>query len=66
MTSRTKSDLDKVKTKCLEAGRAKEVKNEDVLVLSCDVSNTQEHEKLVQKVIDKMGKISVVIFCLGM
>ena len=58
LTSRTKNDLEKVKTECLDAGRYKEMKSEDVLVLPFDVSNTLEHEKHVKKVIDQMGKIS--------
>jgi len=65
LTSRTKNDLEKVKTECLDAGRYKEMKSEDVLVLPFDVSNTLEHEKHVKKVIDKMGKISGIIHCVG-
>ena len=65
LSSRTKVDLEKVKTECLDAGRYREMKTEDVLVLPLDVSNTPEHEAGVKKVLDKMGKISGLVHCVG-
>ena len=65
LSARTRADLEKVRTKCLEAGRYKEMKPEDVLVLPLDVSNTLEHEASVKKVLAKMGKISGLVHCVG-
>ena len=65
LSSRTRADLEKVKTECLEAGRYKEMKTEDILVLPLDVSNTLDHEASVKKVLAKMGKISGLVHCVG-
>ena len=65
LSARTKNDLEKVKTECLDAGRYHEMKTEDVLVLPMDISNTDDNERNVKKVIDKMSKISGVIYCVG-
>ena len=65
LSARTRADLEKVKTECLEAGRYKEMKTEDILVLPLDVSNTLEHEASVKKVLSTMGKISGLVHCVG-
>ena len=65
ISARTKNDLEKVKTDCLDAGRYKDLKSEDILVLPFDIGRTEEHQKQYEKVVDKMGKISGVIHCVG-
>ena len=65
LTSRTRNELEKVKTECLDAGRYKELKSEDVLVLPFDLSNIDDHEVHVAKVLENMGKISGLVHCVG-
>merc|ERR1711990_185099 len=65
ISARTKNDLEKVKTDCLDAGRYKDLKSEDILVLPFDIGKTEEHQKQYEKVVEKMGKISGVIHCVG-
>ena len=65
ISARTKNDLEKVKTDCLDAGRYKDLKSEDILVLPFDIGKTEDHQKQYEKVLDKMGKISGVIHCVG-
>ena len=65
ISARTKNDLEKVKTDCLEAGRYRDLKSEDVLVLPFDIGKTEEHQKQYEKVVEKMGKISGIVHCVG-
>ena len=65
LTARNKNELEKVKTECLNAGRYQELKSEDILVLPFDISKMEDHDKHVKKVLEKMGKISGVIHCVG-
>ena len=65
ISARTKSGLEKTKTDCLDAGRYRDLKSEDVLVLPFDLSKTEDHQKLCQTAVEKMGKISGVVHCVG-
>ena len=65
ISARTRTDLERTKTDCLDAGRYRDIKSEDVFVLPFDLSKTEDHKKLCQTAVEKMGKISGVIHCVG-
>ena len=65
LSARRKKELEKVKTSCLDAGRYRDMKSGDVLVLPLDITNTGDHDGAMKTALKKMGKISTVIHCAG-
>ena len=65
LSARRKKELEKVKTSCLDAGRYRDMKSADVLVLPLDMASMGEHDSAVKMVLKKLGKISTVIHCAG-
>ena len=65
LSARRKMELEKIKTSCLDAGRYRDMKSADVLVLSLDMTSMGDHEGAVKTVLKRMGKISAVVHCAG-
>ena len=65
LSARRKNQLEKVKTSCLDAGRYRDMKSADVLVLPLDITKMGDHEGAMKTTLKKMGKISAVIHCAG-
>ncbi|XP_012580114.1 PREDICTED: dehydrogenase/reductase SDR family member 7 isoform X2 [Condylura cristata] len=58
LSARREPELERVKRKCLENGNLKE---KDVLVLPLDLTDTSSHEEATKTVLQKFGKIDILV-----